>query len=298
MGISTFLDIFKNDTKKGNIPIPAIRHKRFPKYIEAIRPQTNSGFDSNNRGPGRRPHIIRPPRRTALVEEPGMPNESRGPKEPTAAALLAASDTATPVISPVPSLAPFFPIFFSKIYARKEPVVAPAPGRKPMRFPRMELRMEVGSISFSSALVSMLSLMDRGLISPISTSSLETIISSTWLKPNIPITNGTKEMPPIRLRFPKLYLATPEAPSMPMVESITPIAAATMPLAGSSPRSHPMEVKAIKIRAATSVGPKCRPTSAKRGPKMVSMTIPIEPPIKEAMFPVARDLPAIPFLVS
>ncbi len=60
-------------------------------YCEAISPQTNCGFFSNSSGPGRSPHIIRPPSMIAVVAEPGMPSVSIGTMAPVAAALLADS---------------------------------------------------------------------------------------------------------------------------------------------------------------------------------------------------------------
>ena len=82
-------------------------------YCEAISPQTNCGFFSNSSGPGRRPHIIRPPSMIAVVAEPGMPSVSIGTIAPVAAALLADSGPATPSIAPLPNSSGCFETFFS-----------------------------------------------------------------------------------------------------------------------------------------------------------------------------------------
>ena len=57
-------------------------------------------------------------------------------------------------------------------------------------------------------------------------------------------------------------------------------------------------MRAKKINAADSAGPKCNPISANAGPQKVRKIIPIVPPIKEAILPVAKALPAFPFLDS
>jgi hypothetical protein len=144
----------------------------------------------------------------------------------------------------------------------------------------------------------MLSRIDSFFTSLMLKSEESETISNTWLNPNIPMTRGMKETPPSRFRFPKLNRAPPEAPSIPIVERRTPIPAAISPLIGSSPSNQPMEVRAKKIKAATSAGPNFKPTSASSGPNMVRNMIPIVPPMKEAIFPEARDFPAMPFFVN
>ena len=104
-------------------------------YCEAISPQTNCGFFSNSSGPGRRPHIIRPPSMIAVVAEPGMPSVSIGTIAPVAAALLADSGPATPSIAPRPNSSGCFETFFSTAYDMKVAIVGPAPGRMPTKKP-------------------------------------------------------------------------------------------------------------------------------------------------------------------
>ena len=76
------------------IPSAIIRVSRLAKNSDAISPHANSGSLVNKSGPGFKPHIISPPRRTAPVPEPGIPRARRGAKEPAAAALFAASQAA------------------------------------------------------------------------------------------------------------------------------------------------------------------------------------------------------------
>ena len=84
-------------------------------YCEAIRPQTNCGFFSNSIGPGRRPHIIRPPSMIAVVAEPGMPSVSIGTMAAVAPALFADSGAATPSIAPLPNCSGCFDTRFSTV---------------------------------------------------------------------------------------------------------------------------------------------------------------------------------------
>jgi hypothetical protein len=74
-----------------------------PMYMLAMTAQTSSAFLSNISGPGRRPNIMRAPRITAVVPEPGTPSESIGTMAPAAAALFDASGPATPSIAPRPN---------------------------------------------------------------------------------------------------------------------------------------------------------------------------------------------------
>src|SRR5215213_5237704 len=76
-----------------------MRPTRLPRYIEAISPQTNSFCSTNSIGPGCRPQISRPPRRTAAVGEPGTPSESIGNNAEVPAACAAVSGAITPSIS-------------------------------------------------------------------------------------------------------------------------------------------------------------------------------------------------------
>ena len=79
-----------------------------PRYMMAIRPQTNSFFSTNSSGPGCRPQISRPPSSTAAVGEPGMPSVSIGSSALVPAACAAVSGAITPSISPSPNLSLFF----------------------------------------------------------------------------------------------------------------------------------------------------------------------------------------------
>ena len=111
MGIIYLTGTLRILMRKGITRMATSSVKTLAMYMEEMRPQQNSGLESNSRGPGFRPHIIRPPSNTAPVPEPGMPRASRGAKAPAAAALLAASEAAMPSIAPVPigsSLLNFF----------------------------------------------------------------------------------------------------------------------------------------------------------------------------------------------
>ncbi len=64
-------------------------------------------------GPGTNPHITIPPRRIAVVGEPGMPSVSIGKRAPVEAELFADSGATTPAISPFPKLSEFFDVIFA-----------------------------------------------------------------------------------------------------------------------------------------------------------------------------------------
>ena len=89
--------------RTGITPRAIIRAKMFARKSDAIKPHAKSGSFVNRSGPGLRPHIMSPPRRTAPVPEPGIPRARRGANAPAAAALFAASQAAMPSIAPVPS---------------------------------------------------------------------------------------------------------------------------------------------------------------------------------------------------
>ena len=56
----------------------------------------------NSSGPGRKPQMIMPPSRIAVVGDPGIPKVIIGSMEPVEAALFADSGAATPVTLPLP----------------------------------------------------------------------------------------------------------------------------------------------------------------------------------------------------
>ena len=94
------------EAKIGTVVSTSTRPTTFPRYIEAIRPQTNSFCSTNSIGPGCRPQINKPPSSTAAVGEPGTPSESIGNSAAVPAACAAVSGAITPSISPLPKLLP------------------------------------------------------------------------------------------------------------------------------------------------------------------------------------------------
>ena len=92
----------------GTMVSTTTRPTMLPRYMLAIRPQTNSFCSTNSSGPGCRPQISRPPSSTAAVGEPGTPSASIGSSAEVPAACAAVSGAITPSISPVPNLSPFF----------------------------------------------------------------------------------------------------------------------------------------------------------------------------------------------
>ena len=88
---------------RGTVSRTTTRPTTLPRYMLAIRPQTNSFCSVNSSGPGCRPQISRPPSSTAAVGEPGMPRVSIGKRAQVPAAWAAVSGAITPSISPLPN---------------------------------------------------------------------------------------------------------------------------------------------------------------------------------------------------
>ena len=72
-------------------------------YMLAMTAQTKSGFVLKSIGPGWRPYIMSPPRRTAIEGAMGSPNEKSGTNPAVEVALFAPSGAATPSIAPWPN---------------------------------------------------------------------------------------------------------------------------------------------------------------------------------------------------
>ena len=106
-------------------------------------------------GPGVTPSTSRAPSNTAVEPEPGTPSVSRGTNEPLAAALLAASGAATPLMLPLPKVSPSLARRFSVMYARKDATVAPAPGNTPTKKPWTELRATGAAMVLTSSRLSL-----------------------------------------------------------------------------------------------------------------------------------------------
>src|SRR5699024_5068335 len=102
IGIMNLIGTLRILIRKGMTATATAKVKMLAMYREEIRLQQKSGLVSKSSGPGFRPHIIRPPSRTAPVPEPGIPRASSGANAPAAAELLPDSDAAIPSIAPVP----------------------------------------------------------------------------------------------------------------------------------------------------------------------------------------------------
>ena len=92
----------------GTVVSTTMRPTILPRYIEAIRPQTNSFCSMNSSGPGCKPQISSAPRSTAAVGEPGTPSVNIGIRALVPAAWAAVSGAITPSISPLRKFLPFF----------------------------------------------------------------------------------------------------------------------------------------------------------------------------------------------
>ena len=82
-------------------------------------------------------NAISAPKRIAVVPEPGIPRVKSGTKDPVHAALLAVSGAAKPFIDPFQNsfCSSFEAILRSTAYPRKLAIVAPAPGKTPIKNP-------------------------------------------------------------------------------------------------------------------------------------------------------------------
>src|SRR6202048_4909795 len=111
--------MMKNGTRMRAAKIGTVSSTRttatiLPRYMDAIRPQTNSFCSMKSIGPGLRPQIMRPPIMTAAVAEPGIPSESIGRSALVPAAGSAGSGAVIPsgaaprqMKDGAPNLAPF-----------------------------------------------------------------------------------------------------------------------------------------------------------------------------------------------
>ena len=102
-----------------------------------------SGFCRKSSGPGCKPCTISAPRRTAPITLPGIPSEINGIKAPPTVALLAASEAMIPSSLPFPNLSGFLDALLAAIYAARDPMLAPIPGRMPIKVPITDDRMRL-----------------------------------------------------------------------------------------------------------------------------------------------------------
>ena len=102
------------EAKSGTQVSTTINPTMLPRYIDAMRPQTKSGFSAKSSGPGCRPQMSRPPSSTAAVGEPGTPSVSMGSSAEVPAACAAVSGATTPSTLPVPNSSPSRDIFFAR----------------------------------------------------------------------------------------------------------------------------------------------------------------------------------------
>ena len=164
---------------------------------DAMRPHAKSGSFVKRSGPGLRPHIMRPPRRTAPVPDPGIPRARSGAKLPAAAALFADSDAAIPSIAPVPRGSSLLNAFCIA-YARKDAAVAPAPGRTPTNVPMIPALIEGGVSLFQSCAVSIDPRIVSLSVTALTSLSFSSMSCMSWANPTVPITNGMNSTPPRR----------------------------------------------------------------------------------------------------
>ena len=92
---------------------------------------TKSGREVKSNGPGWSPYCWNAASSTAAVAEDGSPSVSNGTSTPAAAALLAASGTATPSIAPWPKRSGSLLNRFSMAYDTKVGITVPPHGRTP-----------------------------------------------------------------------------------------------------------------------------------------------------------------------
>ena len=122
----------------------------FVTNIDANTDARYSGCCLIRSGPTCTPWITRAVIMMAAALPPGIPSERRGTMAPPVAPLLAASDATIPSGIPVPRSSGCFETFFSIAYARKEAMVAPAPGRIPTTVPIIDARIIDHFVSQSS----------------------------------------------------------------------------------------------------------------------------------------------------
>ena len=117
-------------------------------YIDTMTAQNISGLSDISLGPGVTFKAINAPNKIAVVPDPGIPSVSKGTKDPVQAALLAVSGAAKPLIEPFPnSFCSFSEARLrSTAYPKNDAIVAPAPGKTPIKNPWIDCLPITGAI--------------------------------------------------------------------------------------------------------------------------------------------------------
>src|SRR5258706_433070 len=118
--------------KNGTHVRTTMRPTMLPRYIDAMRPQTKSGFSMKRSGPGCSPQIMRPPSSTAAVGEPGTPSVSIGSNAEVPAACAAVSGATTPSSMPVAASAK--PSIIDEIVLKGDPLLMPTKAQNVSRY--------------------------------------------------------------------------------------------------------------------------------------------------------------------
>src|SRR5690606_24730084 len=203
--------ILANTLTRGRFRMRSIT---LPTNMLAINTQATIGCSSNKRGPGWTLYMMKAPTRIAVVPDPGIPRVRSGINAPPDAALLADSGPATPSIAPLPNRSGCLLHFFSRMYEKKEAIVAPAPGRTPTKKPRREPRRMAGALRFRSSRPGS-TLPTRGM--PPGPSSLTRRVLKTSPRANKPTATVRNSRPWYRTGISKVKRATPDTLSTPIV---------------------------------------------------------------------------------
>ena len=197
---------------------------KLPIYIEMMTDQKICGSSIIRRGPGLTLSAINAPNRIAVVPDPGIPSVRSGTNEPVHAALLAVSGAARPLIDPLPnsSCSSLVAMLRSTAYPKKLAIVAPAPGRTPMKKPCSDWRAMTGAIARASVRVMRISLILPDAVSLISRGRRTKNNASG--KANIAIANVMNPNPDCRSMMPMVKRGILNKAPSPTVAMIRPSA--------------------------------------------------------------------------
>ena len=173
-------------------------------------------------------------------------------------------------------------------------MVAPAPGRMPMRKPTSEPLTKAKRQSFRSCIVG------SRFFSPLGTGSMSSGLSGSMLAitsptAKMPIATMTKSMPPSNSVWPKVKREVAVNRSVPMPAIHRPTSMDSKALVSESPARSTTIARPSTISAKYSGALKASESLASGGATSISRTVPMVPAMNEAMALMPRAAPARPF---
>ena len=267
--------------------------------IDANTDERYSGFCLIRSGPTCTPCITSAVIMIAAALPPGIPRERSGTIAPPVALLLAASDATIPSGTPFPRSSGCFETFFSIAYARKDAIVAPAPGRIPTIVPRTDARIITHFFSHSSLIEgSFTEVSSLLVVGSLSTSTFFCLFVclKTCVTAKRPIITGIISIPESSVEFPNVKRRIPSIGSIPTHARNKPIHPEIRVFIILSLSRNERTERPSNDIAKSSEGPNLRATAASCGDIRAMARAAVIPPNADAISEYPRALPASPFL--